>query len=309
MHPTKTYELILLPVGDEKRSSSQAKDQLRSWLLLNGVDSFVEGALDVDINHDYETTENEYYAANGGNEAPLSIYMYNKEELDMIQVRIESEFGKQVSCRLDSMDTEVWMEGWKESFKPFATNKFYVRPPWEDYPKDAKEIDLIIEPGMAFGTGQHATTKICLSALEEILDRPAAELGALKMLDVGTGTGILAIAAAKLGVKNILGTDIEVDAIDASIENAKVNDVNVTFERGSVPSSKTYGFVMANILAVVLKVIIGDIAKATEPGGLVVLSGLLNEEDEVMRTIAEQHGLRFVKQTQLLGWTCMVLEK
>jgi ribosomal protein L11 methyltransferase len=309
MHPAKTYELILSPLGDDKRSPKQTKDQLRAWLLNHDVESFVEGALDVDINHDYETSEREYYSANGGDEAPFSIYLYNKEELEMLQARIEKEFLEQVSCRIDIMDTEVWMEGWKESFKPFTTQKFYVRPPWDDYPAGTSEMDLIIEPGMAFGTGQHATTKICIGAIEDFLGSPEVTPESISMLDVGTGTGILAIAASKLGVKKIVGTDIEEDAIKASIENSKVNNTEINYELGSIPSGQKYDFVVANILAVVLRVLVKDIAAATNEGGSVLLSGLLNEEEAEIRAIAETYGLKFKKMTQLLDWTCMILEK
>jgi len=309
MHPTKTYELRLKPLGQDNQNPSQTKELLKSWLLTNDVESFVEGALDVDINHDYQTTENEYYANNGGLEVHLSIYMYNLEELEMLKVRIESEFAAAVECSIESMDTQVWMDGWKESFKPFTTEKFYVRPPWEAQTDDSSKIDLVIEPGMAFGTGQHATTKVCLAAIERLLAKPRKPLDQINFLDVGTGTGILAIAAAKLGVAKLLGTDIEVDAINASKENAKENSVKVDFERGSVPKREKYDFVIGNILTVVLQHLLVDIAEVMNDGGIVILSGLLNEEEDFMRSIGEQNGLKLMSVKRQSGWSCLVMEK
>ena len=304
MHPKKTFELRLLPVKQDSYPAIKTKNELMDWLLAHGVSAFVEGSLEVDVNHDYETTEDEYFEKFGGQEAPLSIYKFSFDELDGLKTQVEKHYGVRIEASIHSMDTQVWQEGWKESFKPFDTKKFNVRPPWESAQAGSPLMDLVIEPGMAFGTGQHATTKLCIKTLEQM------DFGSSKsLLDVGTGSGILAIAAVKLGISQATGTDIEVDAVNASKENAVTNSVNIGFEKGSVPSGKIYDYVFANILTVVLRKILPDIAAATVPGGTVLLSGILNEEDDEMIGIAKEYGLTPKSAAQLSGWSCLTFIK
>ena len=141
-------------------------------------------------------------------------------------------------------------EGWKDSFKPFATKKFYVYPPWEQNKEELGKIPLEVEPGMAFGTGQHATTQLCLAQIENLFESKTIET----VLDVGTGTGILAIAAIKLGAKKLVGTDIDADAVIAAKENAVRNECSFEVFQDSVPAdTNSYDFVIANILCSIKK--------------------------------------------------------
>jgi ribosomal protein L11 methyltransferase len=304
MNPKKTFELRLLPVKTGEHPATKTKNELMDWLIAHGVNSFVEGSLDVDVNHDYETTEDQYFEQFGGQDAPISVYKFSLDEIEGLKAQIVQHYGARIDASVHSMDTDVWQEGWKESFKPFATKKFYVRPPWERAQEDSTLMDLVIEPGMAFGTGQHATTKLCIQTLEQM------DFGTGRsLLDVGTGTGILAIAAVKLGLSKAVGTDIEVDAVNASRDNAVANNVTIDFEKGSVPAGQTYDFVFANILTVVLRKILPDIAEATNSGGTVLLSGILNEEDEEMIGIAKGCGLTLKAPAQLSGWSCLTFSK
>lgn len=302
-HPPHTYELRIA-IPDPKQ-----KQRLIDWLLLNGVESFVEGALDVDINHEYGEAEPDYYAEWGGHDAPVSVYRYSRESLDDLSAKLSHAFPA-LSPELHTHETKEWMEGWKESFKPFSTDSFYVYPPWISDAIPAGLIPIVIEPGMAFGTGQHATTRLCLEQLGKIARKAGKKVvGTQRVLDVGTGTGILAIGAHLAGYASAVGTDIDDDAILASVDNAKANKVHVPFSKGSVPQGEPYDLVFANILAVVLLRIMGDLSRATKEGGLLVLSGLLVEEEAELEACARDHGLKAVDRGHLDGWSGLVLRK
>jgi len=312
MHPTLTYELRASFNGDSK-TAARTKEQLIDWLLMNGVESFVEGELAVDINQDQDAPPRDYYTELGGDRTPMSVYRYSRESLDDLQVKLNRTFATRVTTDIHAMTTETWMEGWKESFLPFATEVFYVKPPWrhEVAPRPGL-VDLVIEPGMAFGTGQHATTQLCLEQVgADFLEFGATQgVAHRSVLDVGTGTGILLIGAKKLGYGTCLGTDIEDDAILAADENGRLNGVSVPFKKGSLPEDGAqYDLVLANILAVVLIRIMDELAAATKTGGRLVLSGLLTVEAPEVIARGVEAGLKFVRQGEQLDWGCIVMEK
>lgn len=309
MHPKSTYELRVA-FADGQASALMTKQRLIDWLLMNGVESFVEGALEVDYNHEYGEPEHDFYEEFGGDLAPISIYRYSRESLDDLRTRLTKAFGAQIDVELHTMATETWMEGWKESFRPFATDKFYVTPPWEKDPPPPHLIPIVIEPGMAFGTGQHATTRLCLEQLGRIVQEQApSQLANQTVLDVGTGTGILAIGARLLGYGACAGTDIDDDAIAAAFENVKANQVEVYLQKASVPQGQAHDLVFANILAVVLLRIMGELASVVRDGGRLVLSGILVEEEQELVTAAHGVGLQLANTGRQDGWACLVFAK
>ncbi len=303
MHPTETYQLSIEFVS-QGTAVGQVKDDVKNWLLGMGEESFVEGYIDnLFLDLDYATSSPEQYEELGGDVTPLLIYKYDRQHLEDLQIALEKCFPQNLHCKLDSIQTQVWMEGWKESFKPIQTEKFYIYPPWlsENLPVD--RLHLLIEPGMAFGTGQHATTVLCLEALEEL---PAAR----QLLDVGTGTGILAIAASKFGYKHVIATDIDPDSMIAARANALANNVDLELEQGTFPSQATSSdVVVANIIYYVLKQIIGELSAQVSPGGYLILSGLLIDETREMSQLAEAHGLELVGEKSREDWASQVYRK
>ena len=316
MHPPLTYELRVTLTGDTK-TALRSKKRLIDWLLVNGVESFVEGVLEVDMNQNQDEPPRDYYGELGGDLSPLSIYRYSRESLDDLSAKIGRDFAGLIESEVHSMDTSEWMEGWKESFKPFATEAFYVRPPWIQAATPSGLVELIVEPGMAFGTGQHATTRLCLELLGEVettMKRNSQENSAdFQILDVGTGTGILAIAAKKLGYEHVAGTDIEDDAILAARENARLNHVTLDLSLGTFPTEsrdgRHYDLLLANILAVVLIRLMPDLHDITCPGGHLILSGILAEEVEEVQERAKACGLLPNKVALRDGWSAIWLKK
>jgi ribosomal protein L11 methyltransferase len=182
---------------------------------------------------------------------------------------------------LDLVADEDWGEGWKRHFAPLDVGRVRVRPSWIDAPPPPGSVEVVLDPGMAFGTGSHATTSLCLAALSDLLAlRPGASV-----LDVGTGSGILAIAARRLGARRVAANDDDPKAVEVATENARRNGADVevvALPVGEVPGS--FDVVVANILANTLVELAPAIASKLAPGGVVLLSGILAaQEDEVRR--------------------------
>jgi ribosomal protein L11 methyltransferase len=181
---------------------------------------------------------------------------------------------------------EDWGEGWKKDFRPLDVGRVRVRPSWIDAPTPAGKVEVVLDPGMAFGTGSHATTSLCLAALSDVLGaRPGASV-----LDVGTGSGLLAIAARKLGAGRIAANDNDPVAVEVARENAARNGAAVELtldplERIPGP----FDVVVANILANVLVELAPALCAKVAPGGVLLLSGILGpQEDEVRRAQVAQ---------------------
>lgn len=199
-----------------------------------------------------------------------------------------SELDAAWSPRIEEVVGDAWRDAWKEHFHPFAlTETVTVRPPWEDYrPTREGEKVLVLEPGRAFGTGLHATT----SLVSKALDARRSELKGREILDVGTGSGILALVALALGAENARGIDTDADAVEVAKENAERNGLGARLIADTIPVEALlarYPVVLANIEARVLIPMAAALKARVEKGGMLVLSGILvGQEDEVAKAYA-----------------------
>ncbi|MBF0296404.1 MAG: 50S ribosomal protein L11 methyltransferase [Magnetococcales bacterium] len=201
-----------------------------------------------------------------------------------------------------------WAEAWKESYHPFPVGRgLLIVPTWLDPPPGEGRRVIRMDPEMAFGSGSHATTRGCLELLEELaLERP---LGLT--LDMGTGSGILAIGAVLLGADRVIATDTDPVAVETAMRNCAGNGVAGRVEVrecGEVPAGP-FATVVANILATVLIGVAPALAAALTPGGRVVLSGILREQaDEVAKAFA-QEGLQKVQWRGIEEWVVLAFSK
>ena len=213
-----------------------------------------------------------------------------------------------------------WMEAWKERYQPIPIGKkLIIVPAWLESP-EASRISIKIDPGMAFGTGTHPTTQLCLELLEKYFDtHPAFTSQPSAIIDVGCGSGILSIGALKLGAEIALGVDIDEASVKASRENADANDIapeRFTIGLGSVTEIcggkfiiRQAPLVLANILAPVIIRMFGmGLADLVAPGGGLILSGILAEQAGPVESAAEAHGMTFVEMRRLGDWVALRFE-
>lgn len=317
-YPQHTFELRIT-FDPSRKDVRDVKRRVLEWLPAHGIDEFVEGVMDgLDIDHEYTgPSQRDFYAELGGDLLPVSVYKYARELLEDLKAQLLKAFGDSIDLSIHSMETSEWLEGWKESFKPIETDLFYIYPPWEEGRKPVGKIAIAVEPGMAFGTGQHATTQVCLRRLEQ-LAVAKAPLKTWRLCDVGTGTGILALGAHRLGFLSVAGSDIDPDAVTSAQNNAKMNGIELFFWQGSAPLQGVAGrpeftppfdVVVANILFVVLEKIIPYLAKITKQGGLLILSGVLVEDARTMTELARAEGMELVEEGAQDGWACLTLTK
>jgi ribosomal protein L11 methyltransferase len=197
---------------------------------------------------------------------------------------------------------EDWLEAWKAQFTPLRIGSFLVRPTWsEASPVDGATL-LVLDPGMAFGTGLHPTTQQCLEALSTIL------LERRSVLDVGTGSGILAIAAAKRGASPVVGVDTDPLAVEAARENATRNGIAIPVGAGSaadVPGR--FDVVVANLVSPVLQQIVGDLVARMAPKGLLITAGISAPSEPQTRDAFLRAGLKLRDRTQRDDWIALAL--
>lgn len=202
---------------------------------------------------------------------------------------------------------EDWANTWKEHFKPTRIGKrLVVAPTWEPYTALPDDIVIRLDPGMAFGTGTHATTRLCLQALEEMLG-PQASLASA--LDVGCGSGILAIGAALLGVPVVTAIDIDPVAADVTIENARLNGVEEKIDASTTPLQSvagTFDIVVANILAEDLARMARELVARMAADGRLILSGILNEKEPVVTSAFDPLFIAPATVTRDGDWCCVV---
>ncbi|MDD3223847.1 MAG: 50S ribosomal protein L11 methyltransferase [Clostridium sp.] len=202
------------------------------------------------------------------------------------------------------VNSSQWKDNWKKYYKPTKiASRIVVKPIWEKY--EPKDFQLMVEldPGMAFGTGTHETTRMCVQALERYVDEGKT------VFDIGTGSGILAISAAKLGAKDVLGVDLDPVAVDSARENLQYNDVhNIKIEHGDlldVVKGKA-DIVVANIIADVIVILTPDVVNVIKKGGYFITSGILKERvDEVLSKLKEC-GFEVMEVNNQGEWMCVV---
>lgn len=257
--------------------------------------------------------------------AKVSFYLEELSGLERILQKIEeglddlSQFVDVGERTITAGETEDkdWINNWKQYFKPFTVDDILIKPTWEEIPKEHKDKLLIqIDPGTAFGTGQHETTQLCIRQLCKYITPESA------VLDVGTGSGILGITALKLGAGCVLGTDLDESAITAVGENLEANGISGSrfkviqgniIDDQAVQAEAGYGcydIAVANILAHVIILLQKEIPVHLKKGGIFITSGIINtKEAAVKEAIAANDMLEIVETTHQGEWVSITARK
>lgn len=224
---------------------------------------------------------------------------------------LENEFPD-TSIRVRRGETETtsgWALRWKSHYRPVpVTPSIIVYPAWEEATPAAGEQVIRIDPGMAFGTGGHPTTRLCAATMAELLERRTGEVRTL--LDLGTGSGILAICAAMIGVPRVTAVDRDLDAVESALRNMALNQVaeRIDVICGTTDCLKgTFDVVVANLDSREFSGAIGAVADLVGPLGTLICSGLLSEEAVAFRASLRSLDMKVVDAQESEGWTCMVI--
>lgn len=242
---------------------------------------------------------------------PLNIYAEKRKKV--ILERFEEVFvdREDIVYTIDfyEYDEEDYQNSWKKYlFTEKVSERFVVKPTWREY--EPKEDELIIEldPGRAFGTGSHPTTSLCLKLMEENIKEGDS------VIDVGTGSGILMIAADRLGASEVYGTDIDELAVESAKENLELNGISEDRAKVylgnlvSVVNGKKFDVVVANILADVLLILLNDISKVVKKDGLVIFSGIIDEKCELLKREVEALGMEILEVKADKEWRAMLIK-
>lgn len=233
----------------------------------------------------------------------LDIFLEDATTADEVEaaVRATAELaGIEVTLSRDTLPAADWSEAWKRFFHvEHITDRITIRPSWEDYAAREGEVVITLDPGMSFGTGKHPTTRACLEFLDTLavgdLSRP--------VLDMGCGSGILSIAAKKLGFTHVRGFDYDADAVVVAKENAALNEVVVPYETRDLANNLDQGAViLANILGPVLIEYAAEVTCAVLPGGALVASGILDSLYPEVKAAFEKYGLQEVSSRLIGEW-------
>ncbi len=236
-----------------------------------------------------------------------------KQELDGLRNFMDVGEGSVMVSETEDID---WINNWKQFFHQFYIDDLLVIPSWEEVkPEDKDKKILHIDPGTAFGTGMHETTQLCIRQLKKHITPRT------RLLDVGTGSGILAIVSLMYGIESAVGTDLDPCAVEAVRENMKANHIAPErFEMmiGNLITDKAvqdkvgygqYDIVVANILADVLVPLTPVIVNQLKPGGIYITSGIIDNKEQVVRDAVEQAGLEVIEVTYQGEWVSVTARK
>ncbi len=238
-------------------------------------------------------------------DTPSTVDKFNA--LEAALRRLESAAGIVTRVAYARLDEQDWAEAWKEYFWPEKiTDTIVVKPSWREYPAGPQDIILEIDPGMAFGTGTHATTALCIRMIQAHLKPGDA------FLDVGTGSGILMIAAAKLGATTVSGVDSDEVAVAVAEKNLLANRIHhFSLSTGNLVNGvgQTFDVVAANILAEVILELLPDVSAVLKENGVIICSGIiLAKKDSVLSGLAV-NGFTVVQELEKEGWVAMASRK
>lgn len=232
------------------------------------------------------------------------------EDVNLIKEKIQGlkEFGIDIGeaiVELSQVDEEDWANEWKNYYKPTKVGKnVVVKPTWEEYEEQSGDLIIELDPGMAFGIGTHETTTMCIQQLENYVKKDS------KVFDIGCGSGILAIAAAKLGAKEVVAVDLDEVAVKVSKENIELNKVEdkVTALHGNLTEviNDKADIVVANIIADIIKILAKDVSNFMKEDAVFISSGIIHAKVDEVKESLIKNGFEIVEVQTLGEWNAIV---
>lgn len=232
-----------------------------------------------------------------------------QERAKLISSGIEEQNLGEWTLSMAEISDDEWAHSWKNYWHPQKiSEKVVICPSWEEYQAGDDEIIINLDPGSAFGTGTHPTTRLCVQALEKTMP----QFSSAKIADIGTGSGILAVAGIKLGADFAVGVDNDASVISVAVENAEKNNAadKCKFYTGVASDVEgEYEIVVANILAHILIEAMPELTPLVKQGGKLILSGIIIEKSQDVQNSCLQNGLKIVEVLQEDSWVAIISEK
>ena len=285
---------------------TEVESALAAWQIAGVLNSSVEYHFDEPSEEPWPSHDNRLL-----DHATVEVAAYiSVEQWPRIEPKLRdaaTRLLREYSVSAAAMPDRDWRTAWHDHFDIVripGARPIVIRPPHKQYRAADNEIVIELLPGLAFGTGQHQSTRLCLRLLAEQVE-PGA-----RVLDVGSGSGILACAAAKLGAESVVATDIDLLAVDAARQTARQNGLSgaVDVREGSLPNDgETFDLVAANLTADILQWLAADIAAAVQPGGKLIASGLITPRRDEVAAAYESQGLRVTQTATEDDWIGLVL--
>ena len=243
----------------------------------------------------------------------VRVSIFVPEEKNLFEYRSQlterlDALGVKAEISAEGMREEDWSESWKQYYKPIPLGKVTIVPAWEKYTPAEGEVIVRMDPGMAFGTGTHETTRLVMKMMQDEIT------GGERVLDVGTGSGILSICASKLGAKECFAYDIDPVAVTVARENAERDGctnitVGVSDLLKNVNNSEKYDFAVANIVAEIIIRMLPDIGAYLKDGAPLILSGIISMYRDDVIAAAEALGYKLIREERENDWVALMVKK
>lgn len=279
-------------------------------MLDNGL--MIEDYSDFTLNGMYGDLVDDSILNADKNTVKVSLFVPEEKNLGEYRAYITerlSALGVDATIECEGMNEEDWSESWKQYYKPIPLGRVTIVPAWEEYtPKDG-EVVIKMDPGMAFGTGTHETTRLVMRIMQDEIR------GGERVLDVGTGSGILSICASKLGALSCNAYDIDPVAVKVARENAERDGcTNITVGvsdllRGVDLSGGKYDFCVANIVADIIIRMMPDIGAYLKDGAPLILSGIISERADEVRASVKENGFTVVREERENDWLALMVRR
>ena len=278
-------------------------------MLENGL--MIEDYSDFSLNGMYGELVDESILNADKSIAKISLFVSEDKNLGEYTDFIKSRFLMEkieYSLDVEGLDEEDWAHAWKKYYKPIKLGRITIVPAWEDYKESDGEVVIRIDPGMAFGTGTHETTRLVMRIMQD------EDLSEKRVLDVGTGSGILSICASKLGADRIFAYDIDPVAVKVARENVKDGGcdnitVGVSDLLSGVDKSEKYDFCVANIVAEIIIRMLPDIGCYLKNDATLILSGIIEPSKESVLASLERNGFKVLREEKENDWVALLVKK
>jgi ribosomal protein L11 methyltransferase len=290
------------------------KDTDRAAAVISMLDNglMIEDYSDFSLNGMYGELVDESILNADKEHSLISIFVPEEKNLSEYIAYIDAKLSSLAipyEKSIEGMEEENWADSWKKYFKPIPLGRVTIVPAWEEYSEKEGEVVIKIDPGMAFGTGTHETTRLVMKIMQDVI------VGGEKVLDVGCGSGILAITASKLGASHCNAYDIDPVAVKVAAENAKIAECrNITVGesdllKGVERVAGGYTVCVANIVADIIIRMLPDIGSYLSPDAPIILSGIVAEREDDIKRAAASHGYGVERVERENDWVAMMIRR